>query len=550
MDATIGQQFGHTVGGHRRQKSTSRTSNSTENIYALGQPPTPRNRSFDNRHTHGHPYAVTSSMPNSNSQGFSAHKRRFPSYDPASDDRLEDLWALHGLGTSHLGAGIAEQLAASSLTGDDWNHSPSHATDMMDTSIYFDAAVNPNQHFTVDRSLQQSFDVHNPYNLFPLTEPHPADPEMDIIEDHLDLQEESPPSEEPETINRRSTSSDSNTTAGPRDPALQAEQEDHESSDHDEEKDTSSDHENHDGDKTQSSKPTVNNFVNKLHLMISDPKAAGFIWWTELGTSFVVSSAGEFSRSILGQHFKHNNFSSFVRQLNMYGFHKINRTPRNQRVQPDAQQWEFSHPKFLRGRQDLLDDIKRKPVEPDPSNARQRVELPSEVAAKLRQMSLDHEEVVNALQVERMKVAQLARIVKVLYDRLASSGPLGVNFPPELLNLKQPGHNAAKQNGMDLSGDSLVPSRTSASGRGRQAPTQTAATRASRRTRTDPEHIQEARLHVQKSNSTGVEGLSSNTRQATWSLSSTQNTLPNASRKPPDPSQLLQVKNETNVFVR
>lgn len=41
--------------------------------------------------------------------------------------------------------------------------------------------------------------------------------------------------------------------------------------------------------------------------MINDPKSAHFIAWTELGTSFVVSNVGEFSRSILGSHFKHNN---------------------------------------------------------------------------------------------------------------------------------------------------------------------------------------------------------------------------------------------------
>jgi hypothetical protein len=69
----------------------------------------------------------------------------------------------------------------------------------------------------------------------------------------------------------------------------------------------------------------TNNFVTKLYQMINDPKSAHFISWTELGTSFVVSNVGEFSRTILGSHFKHNNFSSFVRQLNMYGFHKINR---------------------------------------------------------------------------------------------------------------------------------------------------------------------------------------------------------------------------------
>ncbi|KDQ25958.1 hypothetical protein PLEOSDRAFT_1046174, partial [Pleurotus ostreatus PC15] len=118
--------------------------------------------------------------------------------------------------------------------------------------------------------------------------------------------------------------------------------------------------------------------------MISDPKSTHFIAWTEHGTSFVVSNVGEFSRTILGSHFKHNNFSSFVRQLNMYGFHKINRTPRAQRTSTDAQTWEFSHLKFLRNRPDLLDEIKRKALEPDPA-VKHRVELPGEVSShKLR----------------------------------------------------------------------------------------------------------------------------------------------------------------------
>lgn len=129
----------------------------------------------------------------------------------------------------------------------------------------------------------------------------------------------------------------------------------------------------------------TNNFVTKLYQMINDSKSQHFIAWTELGTSFVVSNVGEFSRSILGSHFKHNNFSSFVRQLNMYGFHKINRTPRAQRTSTTSQTWEFSHPKFLRARPDLLDAIKRKALEPDPRE-RGRVELPGEVARLLNDM--------------------------------------------------------------------------------------------------------------------------------------------------------------------
>ncbi|KAF8972724.1 HSF-type DNA-binding-domain-containing protein [Flammula alnicola] len=156
--------------------------------------------------------------------------------------------------------------------------------------------------------------------------------------------------------------------------------------------------------------------------MINDPKSAQFIAWTELGTSFVVSNVGEFSRSILGSHFKHNNFSSFVRQLNMYGFHKINRTPRAQRTSTDAQTWEFSHTKFLRGRPDLLDEIKRKALEPDPG-MKHRVELPGEVAAQLNAMRDENMRMWDQLSAERRKVEKLVNVVGRLWDVVGKGFP-------------------------------------------------------------------------------------------------------------------------------
>ncbi|GBE89440.1 predicted protein [Sparassis crispa] len=178
----------------------------------------------------------------------------------------------------------------------------------------------------------------------------------------------------------------------------------------------------------------TNNFVTKLYQMINDPKSAQFITWTELGTSFVVSNVGEFSRSILGSHFKHNNFSSFVRQLNMYGFHKINRTPRAQRTSTDVQTWEFSHHKFLRGRPDLLEEIKRKALEPDPS-LKHRIELPGEVAAQLSQVREDNRRLTMAMHAERSKVDRLAAVTKVMYDTLTKAFPGGVPiaFPNDIL---------------------------------------------------------------------------------------------------------------------
>ena len=79
------------------------------------------------------------------------------------------------------------------------------------------------------------------------------------------------------------------------------------------------------------------------------------------------------------------------------------------------QTWEFSHHKFLRGRPDLLEEIKRKALEPDPS-LKHRVELPGEVAAQLAAMRDDNRRLMVAFQQERQKVDRLVSVTKTMYD--------------------------------------------------------------------------------------------------------------------------------------
>ncbi|KAF5103044.1 hypothetical protein D0Z00_000022 [Geotrichum galactomycetum] len=117
-------------------------------------------------------------------------------------------------------------------------------------------------------------------------------------------------------------------------------------------------------------------FIHKLYSMLEDDSIKHLISWTPTNDSFIISPGEEFSK-VLSQYFKHTNPSSFVRQLNMYGFHKVNDTfhgtnsanassEGSTATTNATSQWEFKHGagSFKRGDVEALRAIKRRASRP------------------------------------------------------------------------------------------------------------------------------------------------------------------------------------------
>ncbi|CAO3595139.1 unnamed protein product [Absidia cylindrospora] len=103
----------------------------------------------------------------------------------------------------------------------------------------------------------------------------------------------------------------------------------------------------------------VPDFIQKLFNMLESTDETSCYHWGRKGTTFVIDDTNEFAKSVLPRRFKHGNFSSFVRQLNKYDFHKIRFTD-NKSPSGQQQAWEFQHPLFQRDRKHLLAQIHRK----------------------------------------------------------------------------------------------------------------------------------------------------------------------------------------------
>ena len=64
-------------------------------------------------------------------------------------------------------------------------------------------------------------------------------------------------------------------------------------------------------------------FLSKLFDILNDETFKDIIKWSKDGYNIIITDVNKLCEVILPKFYKHRNFSSFVRQLNLYDFHKI-----------------------------------------------------------------------------------------------------------------------------------------------------------------------------------------------------------------------------------
>ncbi|XVF56566.1 hypothetical protein PTKIN_Ptkin06aG0131500 [Pterospermum kingtungense] len=155
---------------------------------------------------------------------------------------------------------------------------------------------------------------------------------------------------------------------------------------------------------------TVPPFLSKTYDMVDDSSTNSVVSWSSANNSFVVWKVPEFAKDLLPKYFKHNNFSSFVRQLNTYGFRKV-----------DPDRWEFANEGFLRGQKHLLKTISRRKPANVHSNQQPQVQS-SSIGACVEVGKFGLEEEVGRLK--RDKNVLMQELVRLRQQQQATDNQL------------------------------------------------------------------------------------------------------------------------------
>ena len=122
----------------------------------------------------------------------------------------------------------------------------------------------------------------------------------------------------------------------------------------------------------------ISSFIHKINKMIelaekdeqywSTDKKYPLIHWNEDGRHFIIHEPDVFTRKLIPTHFRHQKLPSFIRQLNQYGFKKLNRMEHDNFMKYKSEYFEYYHEFFNRDRPEDWHKVKRRRNENNMNN--------------------------------------------------------------------------------------------------------------------------------------------------------------------------------------
>ena len=92
-------------------------------------------------------------------------------------------------------------------------------------------------------------------------------------------------------------------------------------------------------------------FLRKLEQLLSQNRI--YIKWEKGGTAFTIKDEPGFIENVLRRYFKHKQMSSFIRQLNNYGFKKVH-------ISNNSDHISYEHPSLRENNYQVVKAIKSK----------------------------------------------------------------------------------------------------------------------------------------------------------------------------------------------
>ena len=158
----------------------------------------------------------------------------------------------------------------------------------------------------------------------------------------------------------------------------------------------------------------VAGFVRTLFtlLRVCDPVVIG---WSRDGKVLLVRDPARFAAEVCPKFFRHKNFNSFTRLLNMYQFHK---RPHEKELVGNGV--AFAHESFMRGREDLLAKIKRRraPKKAPADKKKRKASKPEDAPAWMRRV-VDLEAEQKRLKAENERLRRNEAEIQQLRDQVA-----------------------------------------------------------------------------------------------------------------------------------